>query len=156
MLRSIIVAAIPLVSLFSIASIADTKERSIDRQATRHSHQPLLHLTTKKSQPIIPQADLQGIHQAMSAYYRNKNQALIPARSKNQNTKFFEVKSLTLISFSSNVAVLDTEVDQKYYTLTPTSIKKAESSRDKTETLRFKLEKVSGKWQLKSDRRSDK
>lgn len=157
MLRSTIFATISIVSLLSIASIADAKERSSHQKATRHSQsKPTLHLTAKQPQSIVPQADLQGIHQAISAYYRDKNQALIPKQPKNQTTKFFEVKSLKLISFSSNAAVLATEVEQKHYTLTGTSIKKTESSRDKAENIRFKFEKISGKWQLKGDGKVEK
>ncbi len=151
MLRSTILTTISIVSLLSIVTIADAKERSSHQKSTHRSHaQSTLHLTTKKPS-IVPQTDLQGIHQAISAYYRDKNQALIPKQPKNQSTKFFEVKSLKLISFAGNVAVLATEVEQKYYTLTGTSIKKSEPSRDKAENIRFKFEKISGKWQLKGD-----
>lgn len=157
MLRATIFATISIVSLLSIASIADTKERASYHKATRQSQsQPTLHLTAKQPQSLVPAADLQGIHQAISAYYRDKNQALIPKQPKKQSTKFFEVKSLKLISFSSNVAVLATEVEQKYYTLTGTSIKKSEPSRDRAENIRFKFEKISGKWQLKGNGKVEK
>jgi hypothetical protein len=149
MLKLAIVATTAIVSLLATNGIADAKERSIHKQSTPHSdRQQQLHFSAKQPKFTIPQADLQGIHQAISDYYRTKNQVLISKPAKSGSTSFFDVKSLTLVSFSNTEAEVLTEVTQQHYNLTNTSIKKLDARGDVKEKIGFKFEKVDGKWQI--------
>jgi hypothetical protein len=150
MLKSVPIAIIAIVSLLATTSISTAKDRSIHKQSTPHpDHKQPLHFSAKQPKFTIPQSDLQGIHQAISDYYRTKNQVLISKPAKSGSTSFFDVTSLTLISFSNTEAEVLTEVTQQRYKLTNTSVQKLATQNEPKEKIGFKFEKVNGKWQMK-------
>jgi hypothetical protein len=150
MLKSVSIATTAIVSLLATTSISTAKDRSIHKQSTPHSdRQQPLHFNANQPKFTIPQSDLQGIHQAISDYYRSKNQALI-SKPANGSTSFFDVKRLTLISFTNKEAEVLTEVEQQHYKLTNTSIHKLAAQSDAKEKIGFKFEKVNGKWQIQT------
>jgi hypothetical protein len=153
MLKSVLIATTAIVSLLTTTSISIAKDRSIPQSSRPHSdRQQPLPASTKQPKLAIPQSDLQGIYQSISDYYRAKNKALISKPAKSGSTSFFDVKSLTLISFSKIAAEVLTEVEQKHYTLTNTSIKKLDARVTPPEKIGFKFEKVNGKWQMKANK----
>ncbi len=156
------IATLSIVSLLSLASIAEA--RSIDRISTHQPDprsQPSLiakqsKSTTKSPTYNISGSDLTGIHQAIEKRYLSKNQIREDASSKSR--RFYEVKSLKLMSFSETKAQVEIEENIRNYNLMSTdstnpqkrSFQKIPGSEYIKHVFNIDLEKSVGAWKIKT------
>ncbi len=166
MLKSAIVTTISIVSFCSIVSIADAKDRSSDLGTNfNRSHQPQSDLiASDREHPLTHddagvQTEIASIHQAISEHYRNWNERLAPSSNAWSGAcSFLEVKSLKLLSLSSTNAELEAEVQSQSYSLLGVHIKprqwafkKYQEKYDtRVNTTKISLEKINGKWKVRS------
>ncbi len=155
MLKSAIVVAVSIASISLSGNIA--KARSIDQssihQSSRQSRSYLLAKQSKITPKSISEADLQGINQTIAARYLNKNQILENASSNAR--RFYEVRSLKLISFSATKAQVEVEENIRSYILANPQpdlqkqfFQQVSSNEYTKHIFSIDLEKSAGKWKI--------
>jgi hypothetical protein len=157
MLKSAILVAIAIVSatflpLASRAEVRPIYPRS-NHQLVRQSKSNLIANQSKITIKSVSAADLQSINQTITDHYLNKNQILENASGNSR--RFYEVKSLKLISFSANKAQVEVEENIRSYILVNASSDPQQRSFQKVSDHEYtkhvfsiKLEKSAGKWQV--------
>jgi hypothetical protein len=112
MLKAFIATSVSILSLFSVSSIADAGSMN-----KKSADQTQLHLITKQSQSNVSASDLKGISQAIAAYYKEQNNRDLPMAIEAEPKSCFsaEVKSLKLVSISSDDAQVEAEVKRQSY-----------------------------------------
>ena len=156
MLRLPTIAIVSIVSLLSIVKISDA--RSIERAATHQvfsqSKPYSLAKQSKISSRNISESDLKNIQRVISDRYATKNQVLESVSSTAR--RFYEVKSLKLISFSDTKAQIEVEENIRGYDF----LNAAYVSHQKSNLLEhpasdyvknifnIELEKSAGKWKI--------
>jgi hypothetical protein len=157
MLKSAILLAISIAtaSSWSIPPIANA--RLIGKASAHQSHyqskSSLVARQSKITPKSISESDLQGINQTITEHYLNKNQILENAASNAR--RFYEVKSLKLLSFSSTKAQVEVEEHIRSYVLANThldpqqrSFQKVSGSEYTKHVFNIDLEKLAGKWRI--------
>ncbi len=151
MLRLSTIATISIVSLLATASISDARSMLRSFSQVKPS---LLAKQPKASSSNISETDLNSIQQVISARYTSKNQVLENASSTSR--KFYEVKSLKLISFSDRKAQVEVEENIRGYDFRNSSYVSRQKS-DISDNLdsgytrnvfNLSLEKSAGKWKI--------
>ena len=156
MLRLPTIAIVSIASLLSTVRISDA--RSIERAATHQvfsqSKPYALAKQSKISSRNISESDLKNIQRVISDRYAIKNQVL----ESNSSTarKFYEVKSLTLISFSDTKAQIEIEENIRGYNFLNAAYVSQQKSNllDKSASdyvkniFKIDLEKSAGKWKI--------
>jgi hypothetical protein len=152
MLKSAILTIISISLLSSISISADAKERANYPQLNLS-----LDLIAKQSQSNAAQSDLQGIGQAISQYFKDKNNKEMSNGQAGGVCFFFEVKSLKLVSLSDDNAEVLVKVAAQGYQVERTSTNSSKWLYKKTQTsLPAKnehmmiLKKSNGKWKVSS------
>ena len=156
MLRLPTVAIVSIVSLLSIIRISDA--RSIKRASTHQlfSQSKPYSLAQQSKVPSrnISESDLKSIQRVISDRYATKNQVLENVSTTSR--RFYEVKSLKLVSFSDTKAQLEIEENIRGYDFLnaryvnhqkPDLFDKPESEYAKR-TFNIDLEKSAGKWKI--------
>ncbi len=160
MLKSAILVTTAIASILSISNIADaagksnnliTKPNSID-----HFTRNLIAKGKKAQidrQNSTPSSQLTGIKQAISEYYKDRNNKEMPLPSEPGGCFFTEVKSLKLVSFSGNDAEVKGEVHTQGYSRERISNKSLEWGYTKTIVSvkglsSIMLKKSDGKWKV--------
>ncbi|WP_309727901.1 hypothetical protein [Chamaesiphon sp. OTE_75_metabat_556] len=111
MLKSAILTTIAISLLSSVTIVADAKERTNHPRSNLFS----LDLIAKQSQSDAAHSDLKGIGQAISQYFKDKNNKEMSNGQAGGVCFFFEVKSLKLVSLSDeNAEVLIKVAAQGY------------------------------------------
>jgi hypothetical protein len=156
MLKSAIFTTISIASLLSLTSIADA--RPVDKKSIHNPENlPTLHLTAKQSQSNISQSDINGISQAISQYFRDKNNKEMPSSPEDDKPAcwFFEVKSLKLVSLADNQAEVLAKVNAQSYEIKRISnnpprwsYKKNYASIEAKNEHSIQLKKSNGKWKV--------
>ena len=156
MLRLPTVAIVSIAFLLSIVSISDA--RSIKRTLTHQSSsQPKPYSLAKQSKipsHNISESDLTSIQKVISDRYAKKNQVLENVSSTSR--RFYEVKSLKLISFSDTKAQIEVEENIRGYDfLNPGYVSHQKSdlfekpaSEYVKHVFNIDLEKSVGKWKI--------
>jgi hypothetical protein len=166
MLRLSTIATISIASLLSIASISDAKSISTKkgytntsgqtsaRQASSQPKSSSLAKQSKVSSRNISASDLQSIQQLLSARYASKNQVLENVSSTSR--RFYEVKSLKLISFSDTKAQVEVEENIRgydfhnpgYLSHQKSDLFESPDSESTKNVFNISLEKSAGKWKI--------
>jgi hypothetical protein len=166
MLRLSTIATISIASLLPIASISDarsistkkgntnTSEQTSARQASSQPKSYSLAKQSKVSSRNISASDLQNIQQLLSARYASKNQVL--ENVSNTSRRFYEVKSLKLISFSDTKAQIEVEENIRgydfrnpgYLSHQKSDLFESPDSGSTTHIFNISLEKSAGKWKI--------
>ena len=156
MLRLPTIAIVLIVSLLSIVRISEA--RSIERAATHpvfsQSKPYSLAKQSKISTRNISESDLKNIQRVIPDRYTIKNQVL----ESNSSTarKFYEVKSLKLISFSDTKAQIEVEENIRGYDFLNAAYVSNQkldlfdkSASDYVKNIfKLELEKSAGKWKI--------
>jgi hypothetical protein len=160
MLKSAILVGNAIASILSISSIANAAGKS-NHIITKHNS--VYHFNSnliakgKKAQidrqNSNPSNELTGIKQAISEYYKDRNNKEMPLPSEPGGCFFVEVKSLKLVSFSGNDAEVKGEVHKQGYSRERISNKSLEWGYTKTIVLvkgvsSIMLKKSDGKWKV--------
>jgi hypothetical protein len=166
MLRLSTIATISIASLLSIASISDARSISHQKNYVNASKQTSTHQSFSQTKPYslakqsrilsrsISESDLKGIQQVISARYASKNQVLEDVSSTSR--RFYEVKSLKLISFSDTKAQVEVEENIRGYDFRNSGyvsrqksaiFEKPDSGYTKN-IFNISLEKSAGKWKI--------
>jgi hypothetical protein len=156
MLKSSLVASISIASIFSITSIADA--RPVNKKSVQNADSlPTQSLIVKQSQSNISQANLNGISQAISEYYRDRNNKAIPSSLEDgkQGCWFVEVKSLRLVALADNNAEVIAKIHDQNYKVklisdrpTQWSYNKTLASHEDKVEHQIELKKLNGKWKV--------
>ncbi len=162
MLRLSTIATISIVSLFPLASISEARSISPKKSAlntsgqtsTRQAKSASLARQSRAISRSISASDLQSIQQVLSARYASKNQVL--ENTSSTSRRFYEVKSLKLISFSDTKAQVEVEENIRGYDFrNPGYVSRQKSaifeSPDNGYTknvFNISLEKSAGKWKI--------
>ena len=166
MLRLSTIATISIASLLSIASISDARSISTKKgytntsgqtSARQASSQPKSYSLAKQSKVPsrnISASDLQSIQQLLSARYASKNQVLENVSSTSR--RFYEVKSLKLISFSDTKAQIEVEENIRGYDFRnpgylshhKSDLFESPDSESTKNVFNVNLEKSAGKWKI--------
>ena len=156
MLRLPTIAIVSIASLLSIVRVSDA--RSIERAATHpvfsQSKPYLLAKQSKISSRNISQLDLKNIQRVISDRYATKNQVLESVSSTSR--RFYEVKSLKLISFSETKAQIEVEenirgydfLNATYVSHQKSNLLEKPASDYVKNIFKIELEKSSGKWKI--------
>jgi hypothetical protein len=156
MLKLATIATISIAALLSIASTSDA--RSIDRTSTHQlfskSHPYTLAKQSKVPSRNISESDLKSIQQVISARYTNKNQVLESISSTSR--RFYEVKSLKLISFSDTKAQIEVEENirgydfrnAQYISHQKSDLFGSPESEHTKHVFNINLEKLAGRWKI--------
>ncbi len=148
MLRLSTIATISIASLLPIASISDARSVSTKKGYANTSGQ------SKVPSRNISASDLHSIQQVLSARYASKNQVLENVSSTSR--RFYEVKSLKLISFSDTKAQVEVEENIRGYDFRNSGYVSHQKSdllespdRGSTKNIfNINLEKSAGKWKI--------
>jgi hypothetical protein len=166
MLRLSTIATISIASLLPIASISDARSISTKKGYANTSGQTSAHQSSSRTKPYsvakqskvpsrnISASDLQSIQQVLSARYASKNQVLENVSSTSR--RFYEVKSLKLISFSDTKAQVEVEENIRGYDFRNSGYVSHQKSdllespdRGSTKNVfNINLEKSAGKWKI--------
>lgn len=151
MLRLSTITTISIVSLLSIARISDASSTIRSFSQVKPS---LLAKQPKVSSRNISETDIKSIQQVISARYTSKNQVLENISSTSR--RFYEVKSLKLISFSDTKAQVEVEENIRGYDFRnpgyvsrqkPDLFENSDNGYIKN-VFNISLEKSSGKWKI--------
>jgi hypothetical protein len=162
MLRLSTIATLSIVSLFPLASISEARSISPKKSAlnasgqasTRQAKSSSLARQYKAPNRSISESDLKGIQQVLSARYASKNQVL--ENTSSISRRFYEVKSLKLISFSDTKAQVEVEENIRgydfrnpgYVSRQKLAISESPDSGYTTNIFNISLEKSAGKWKI--------
>lgn len=156
MLRVTTVAIISIVSLLSIANISDAKsiKKASTSQVTGQSKSYSVAKQSKIPSRNISESDLTNIQKVISERYARKNQLLEDAASNSR--RFYEVKSLRLISFSNTKAQIEVEenirgydfVNAGYISRQKPGLFDKPASEYIKHVFNLNLEKSAGKWKI--------
>jgi hypothetical protein len=149
-------ATISIAFLFSIASISEARssKRTSTHQLFSQSHPYSLAKQSKVPSHHISESDLKSIQQVISARYTNKNQVLESVSSTSR--RFYEVKSLKLISFSDTKAQVEVEENirgydfrnAQYISHQQSDLFESPESEHTKHIFNINLEKSAGKWKI--------
>jgi hypothetical protein len=153
MLKSAILTTISISLLLSITTSANAKERANYLRSNLSS----LDLIAKQPQSNAAQSDLQGIGQAISQYFKDKNNKEMSNGQAGGVCFFFEVKSLKLVSLSDDNAEVLVKVAAQGYQVERASTnsskwlyKKTQASLPAKNEHMMILKKSNGKWKVSS------
>jgi hypothetical protein len=166
MLRLSTIATISIASLLPIASISEARSISHKKDYVNTSEQTSTHQSFSQTKPYslakqskvlsrnISETDLKSIQQVISARYANKNQILENISSTSR--RFYEVKSLKLISFSDTKAQIEVEENIRGYDLSnsgyisnqKSDVFESPDSGYTKNVFNISLEKSAGKWKI--------
>jgi hypothetical protein len=157
MLKSALIIAIAIASTASLPLASSAKVKSINQrsphQLADQSKPNLIAKQVKVKPKSISETDLQGINQTITERYLNKNQILETNLSNGR--RFYEVKSVKLISFSATKAQIEIEENIRSYTVSSTpsnpqlrSFQKVSGSEYTKHVFNIDLEKSAGKWKI--------
>lgn len=156
MMRLPTVATVSIVSLLSIANISDA--RSIKRDSTHQVSSQQKSYSVAKQSKIpsrkISMSDLTSIQKVISERYARKNQLLEDTSSNSR--RFYEVKSLKLISFSNTKAQVEIEenirgydfVNASYISRQKPGLFDQPASEYIKHVFNLDLEKSAGRWKI--------
>ena len=156
MLKVTTVAIVSIVSLLSIVGISDA--RSIKRASTHlllsQSKPSTLAKQSKIPSRNISEPDLKSIQKIISDRYATKNQVLENVATTSR--RFYEVKSLKLVSFSDTKAQLEVEenvrgydfLNARYVNRQKLDLFEQPDSAYVKRTFNIDLEKSAGKWKI--------
>ena len=166
MLKLFTIITISIASLLPIASSSDarsistkkgynnTSGQTSDRQASSQPKPYSLAKQSKVPSRNMSASDLQSIQQLLSARYASKNQVLENVSSTSR--RFYEVKSLKLISFSDTKAQIEVEENIRGYDFRNSGyvshqkldlFENPDSGSTKN-IFNVNLEKLAGKWRI--------
>ncbi len=152
MLKSAIFLPLSIAILSSAPVVVDAKEQS-HPQANLSS----LNLIAKQSQSSAAQSNLKGIGQAISEYFKDKNNKEMSNGQAGGACFFFEVKSLKLVSLSDDNAEVIIKVAAQGYQLERTGTNSSKWLYKKTQASipakiehMMMLKKSNGKWKVSS------
>jgi hypothetical protein len=159
MLKSAIIVTTAIASILSISSIANAAIKSnhiIKINSAHHFTSKLIAKGNKarlNRQDSNPSNQLTGIKQAISEYYKDRNNKEMPLPSEPGGCFFTEVKSLKLVSFSGTDAEVKAEVHKQGYSRERISNKSLEWGYKKTivsvkGVSSIMLKKTDGKWKV--------
>ena len=153
MLKSAILTTISISILSSVTIVADAKERMNHPQQNLSS----LDLIAKQSQSNAAQSDIKGIGQAISEYFKDKNNKEMSSGQVGGTCFFFEVKSLKLVSLADDNAEVLVKVAAQGYQVERASTnsskwlyKKTQASLPAKNEHMMMLKKSYGKWKVSS------
>jgi hypothetical protein len=152
MLKSAILTTISIALLSSITISANAQEQANHPRSNLSS----LDLIAKQPQSNAAQSDLQGIGQAISQYFKDKNNKEMSNGQAGGVCFFFEVKSLKLVSLSDDNAEVLVKVAAQGYQVERNSnsskwlYKKTQASIPAKNEHMMILKKTSGKWKVSS------
>ena len=156
MLRLPTAAIISIVSLLSMVGISDA--RSIKRASTHQlpgqSKPSALTKQSKIPSRNISESDLKSIQRVISDRYATKNQVLENVATTSR--RFYEVKSLKLVSFSDTKAQIEVEenvrgydfLNARYVNRQKSDLFDQPESEYAKRTFNIDLEKSAGKWKI--------
>jgi hypothetical protein len=149
---AIAIAAITSQPLANSAEVKSINTRS-NRQLFSQVKAKLIAKQVKVTPKNISERDLQGINQAITERYANKNQIL--EKAEGNSRRFYEVKNLKLISFSANKAQVEVEENIRSYILTTVhsdpqkrSFQNVSDNEYTKHVFNINLEKSAGKWKI--------
>ena len=166
MLRLSTIITISIALSLPVASISDARSISTKKGYTSTSGQTSAHQSSSQPKPYslakqskvpsrnISASDLQSIQQLLSARYASKNQVLENVSSTAR--RFYEVKSLKLISFSDTKAQIEVEENIRGYDFRnagyvsqqkPDIFENPDSGYTKN-VFNISLDKSAGKWKI--------
>jgi hypothetical protein len=156
MLRLPTIALLSISSLLSIVKICDARsiERASTHQVISQSKPYSLAKQSKIPSRNISESDLKNIQRVISDRYATKNQVLESISSTSR--RFYEVKSLKLISFSDTKAQIEVEENIRGYDFLNAAYVSHQKSDlfEKPESeyvkhiFKIELEKSAGKWKI--------
>ena len=156
MLRLPTVAIVSIASLLSIVSISDARliERASTHPVFSQSKPYLLAKQSKILSRNISESDLKNIQRVISDRYATKNQVLESVSSTSR--RFYEVRSLKLISFSDTKAQIEVEenirgydfLNATYVSHQKSNLLEKPASDYVKNIFKIELEKSSGKWKI--------
>ena len=156
MLRLPTAAIVSIISLLSMVGISDARsiKRASTHQLLSQSKPSALAKQSKLPSRSISESDLKSIQKVISDRYATKNQVL--ENISTTSRRFYEVKSLKLVSFSDIKAQIEVEENVRGYDFLNTRyvnrqkldlFEQPESEYAKR-TFNIDLEKSAGKWKI--------
>jgi hypothetical protein len=163
MLKSAILVTTAIAAILSISSIANAAGKSnhiVTKPNSLHRFTSNLIAKGKKAQierqdPAISR-ELPGISQAISEYFKKRNESFAPsANAWSGACGFWEVKSLTMVALSEKKAQVKAEIEQTSYSLLGMNTKprqwayqKIDRNGGRQSESNISLEKNDGKWKV--------
>jgi hypothetical protein len=150
MLKPLTAISISILLSLYIVSAADADDRSRPNPATP-SKSSLINKQSKSTASNISKSDLEGIQQAISQHYGKLNQ-IASLSQRCGRSRFYEVKSLKLISFVGMKAKVKLEIDNKTYDGVSSIVKpyqcifKPVPIRSEIAAITVSFKKIQGKW----------
>jgi hypothetical protein len=156
MLKLPTIAIVSTVSLLSVVNSCEARsiERASIHQVFSQSRPYSLAKQSKVTSRNISDSDLKSIQRVISDRYATKNQVLESVSSTSR--RFYEVKSLKLISFSDTKAQIEVEENVRGYELLgsryvshhKSDLFEQPTSEYTKNTFNINLEKSAGKWKI--------
>jgi hypothetical protein len=155
MMKSFVIAATSIAWMLSLVDIAAAGDR---HQHSRHS-KPQLNLIKPKADTLrsiaVPQKDLQGIEQAITELYKNRNKEPKAPTYTGAHT-FYEAKEISVVSFDkdgANIKIVETEQTYSFRGISTQLVNgkyryaySKSAYQPVVRTIDYSLRKKTGKW----------